>query len=173
MISRRRAQPPLAAAWRQTSRRSTTSSPTTSLRQIIQDLDNLFRLILGNLLYRSKSQSQLPQHQRSTSMQEKVKNLTSKEEEQCALSLWGNWIKVIIMVLGSGPTSADSAFHRQNLQEEVDILLICEIPSKIMKNHCENNIYDNSKALYQLNKAGKAHGTNRLQRFAKNCRFWI
>ena len=40
-----------------------------------KDLENLLRLILGNLLYRSKSQSQLPQHQRSTSMQEKVQNL--------------------------------------------------------------------------------------------------
>ena len=100
-----------------------------------------------------------------------AKNLTSKEEEQCVLPLWGNWTKMMIMVLGSGPTSADSAFHRQNLQEEVDILLVCEISSKIIKMTCENNIYDNSKALYQLNKTGKAHGTNRLQRFAKNCRF--
>ena len=86
-------------------------------------------------------------------MQEKVKNLTPKEEEQCVFLLWGYWMKTIIMVLGSGPTSADSAFHRQNLQEEVDILLICETSSKIMKIHCQNNICDNTKALHQLNKA--------------------
>ena len=173
MISRRRAQPLLAAAWRRTSRRSTTSSPTTSLRQIIQ------RSWKSPQTYTWKPpvQEQVPKPTPSTS----ALNLNAGEGKKSDLqgggtmrtsASCGNWMKMITMVLGSGPTSADSAFHRQNLQEEVDILLICETWSKIMKMHCNYNIYD-SKALNQLNKAGKAHGTNRLQRFAKNCRFWI